>query len=243
MITLTTDLTRFLRDVIDSDLSMDDFTSETFVFDFFSFEGMVYEEPDEDDIQRVIEVCQLKKDRDDWSEEEEEELHERATEIWETALRHHYENSYVSEYCSRIIGELEDTIIESFHNLTQAFENDFEKFGINLSGEPKFEVTLDWDGNSLEIKGNLMILDLILFGVMSEYGYTYDSYMDYVRQEGPIQLQRVKNNLSYLGEIESLIGTSYDLFKVIGLTELDRYTYFGDYDVTDEELIETHEWY
>ena len=84
---------------------------------------------------------------------------------------------------------------------------------------------------------------MILFGVMSEYGYTYDSYMDYVRQEGSIQLQRVKNNLSYLGKIESLIGTSYDLFQVVGLTELDRYTYFGDYDVTDEELIETHEWY
>ena len=226
MAILTTTLREFLIDVLHSDVSMKELFGDSFFYDYFDFYDVTYDAPNEKEITRVKTVCGV-------TNPEEIEA------IWEQAVSTHYERSYLDEYHDEMLKEIEKGVKQSFENLTEFFRDELEDAGLSVETLTPFKVQLNWEDDQLTIEGDLTALEVILNEVMRGVGWMYyDSLEDFIACNGEDQIKRITSHLHYLKSIEPVYGSSYNFFTVNGLSELDYYRTFGDYNVTDEELKE-----
>lgn len=230
MATLKLELDEFLKDVLDGNgLSMEVFFSDDYYTDYFYFDSHDFESPDEEEEERVLNVCG-------------EKAAPYVDDIWREAVRYHYENSYLEEYTKAVQAEIEECLERSFGKLTEFFDDEIREAGIPLTLIKPFEVEVNWEENTLLVDGNLTALELILLEIMRANGWVYDGIEEFENAYGTNQVHRIKSHLSYLKDIESIYGTIFRFFNA-DLTELDYYGTMGDYDVTDEELKEVaHEY-
>ena len=225
MAALTTNLREFLVDVVQGPYPVVDILSDDFYNEFFYFDGMYYDDPSTLDVDRVRSVCQI----------EDEDL---IKEIWKRAVRDHFEISYMDDYYEAIIEEIEKVVTKGFEDLTDFFGDDLEEAGVSIEQLPKFKVRFDWEDDKLTIEGDLTALELILIEIMRGFGWRYESLDEFIACNGQDQTKRFQSHLQYLGEIESVYGTSYYFFMMDDITEFEKYRCFGNGDVTDQELLE-----
>lgn len=226
MAILTTKLRDCLSKIVNGPYPVADIFSDDFFNEFFYFEGVQYDDPDEYEQKRVQSVCQV-------SDPEEIEN------IWFRAIADHYEQTYMDDYYQAILEDMESVVVKSFKSLTVFFSEDLEEAGIDPTTVPDFKASLDWESDVLTIEGDLTALEIILNEIMRGVGWAYyDSLEDFIACNGEDQTKRILNHLHYLGDIERVYGTTYDFFLMSDITEFDRYRCFGDGDVTDQELLD-----
>lgn len=189
---------------------------------------MNVEESTAEEIQRVIQACQLKTHE-----------YELVNQIWDYALKDHYEYSYMADYVKHLRDWVEETLEDDFEALANFFMDEAEDFGVpNISPEDKLGLSFDWSANKITIEGNLNVLEAAILACLRGYGmFWYESYADFKEAHGSeTQQERILSNFGCLKHLESIYDSSQRFFIMKDTDNLEKYYLLGNFEVTDEDL-------
>jgi len=150
-----------------------------------------------------------------------------------------YENSYISDYYSLFIEELEKKVRKDIVNICKFYIDTQDELNIKEIIEVnKFDVM----NNIISFKGKNEVDDFasIIINCINGYGtFHYDNLEDfyYVNSVKTMsdKIDTVEGHLHWLKYFEEIYGTMYNIFKK-DFSDLDRNNSLGDYDFTIDDL-------
>ena len=239
--TLTMNLNEFLIKVVLADYEMKEILGDEACFHMnVEFNNLEIDEPTVEEQARIKSVCEAAAQKQGQSITlTEGDL----SDIWKMGVERHYTRSYLENHFEAMKQAIETKVRDSFKHLPVFFEAELLQEGRTVDTVKSFEVLFDWKNNLFTIEGDLSALEVILVEVINvacQFGY--DNVEEFRRVNESDQTARLLRHLPYLRQVEGIYGTPYDFFFVRGLDELDG-ACFGDFKVTDDELIEAMEDY
>ena len=149
-----------------------------------------------------------------------------------------YVYTYIDEYSEEAIKILEDKIRFDLNNLGDIF-SEYDEF----TGEGTISVhEIDWDNREITIEGDIETLACYVLNAINGYGmFVYESLDDFWYANSAKtfdeKLQAVEGHFHWLKHVEDIYGTGEGFF-LLDTSKIGQYSYYGDYDYTEEDFIE-----